>query len=51
MWKRIWRALLSWLDAHGKIELAQAFVDGHFVPAKKGALALAKSKWAKARKV
>lgn len=35
-WETIWRALLSQLDAAGKIEWAQAFLDGSFVPAKKG---------------
>lgn len=37
-WERIWQALLGQLDAQGKIEWAQAFLDGSFVPAKKGAL-------------
>ena len=36
VWERIWRALLSSLDAQGKLEWAQAFLDGSFVPAKKG---------------
>ena len=39
-WEKIWRTLLSRLDAQGKIEWAQAFLDGSliagFVPAKKG---------------
>jgi transposase len=35
-WDRIWRALLSQLDAQGKLEWAQAFLDGSFIPAKKG---------------
>lgn len=38
-WERVWRALLSELDAQGKLEWAQAFLDGSFVPAKKGDLA------------
>jgi transposase len=46
-WERRWRALLSQLDEQGKLEWAQAFLDGSFVPAKKGALALAKRKWGK----
>ena len=37
-WERIWRALLGQLDAQSKIEWAQAFLDGSFVPAKKGGL-------------
>src|SRR5918912_4437169 len=36
-WEAIWRALLSQLDAQGKLAWAQAFLDGSFVPAKKGA--------------
>ena len=37
-WERIWRTFLSQLDAEGKLEWAQAFLDGSFVPAKKGAM-------------
>lgn len=37
-WDQIWRALLSELDAQEKIEWAQAFLDGSFVPSKKGGL-------------
>ncbi len=40
VWERIWRAMLSTLDAQGKLEWAQAFLDGSFVPAKKGDVAL-----------
>lgn len=36
-WERIWRTLLGTLDAEGKVEWSQAFLDGTFVPAKKGA--------------
>lgn len=39
-WERIWRSLLGQLQAAEKIEWAQAFLDGSFVPAKKGALVL-----------
>jgi hypothetical protein len=39
------------LNAHGKIESAQACVDGRFVPAQKGTLVFAKPKWAKAPNV
>jgi transposase len=35
-WERIWRTLLGQLDAQSKLEWAQAFLDGSFVPAKKG---------------
>jgi len=38
-WDRIWRTLLSQLDARERLDWAQAFLDGSFVPAKKGAMA------------
>lgn len=38
-WENIWRTLLSQLDAANKIEWTQAFLDGSFVPAKKGGAA------------
>ena len=38
-WDTIWRTLLSQLDSQSKLEWAQAFLDGSFVPAKKGELA------------
>lgn len=37
-WARIWRTFLSQLGADGKLEWAQAFLDGSFVPAKKGVM-------------
>src|SRR5690606_41831597 len=46
-WERIWRALLSRMDAEEKIEWAQAFLDGRFVPAKKGETGLEKPRWAR----
>jgi transposase len=49
-WERMWRTLLSQLDAQGKLEWAQAFLDGSFVPAKKGELGLVKRSSAKAAK-
>lgn len=49
-WERMWRRLLSQLDAQGKLEWARAFLDGSFVPAKKGAPASVRPKLAKARK-
>ena len=36
VWERIWRTLLSTLDAQGTLHWAQAFLDGSFVPAQKG---------------
>ncbi|WP_106346712.1 IS5 family transposase [Planifilum fimeticola] len=46
-WERIWRALLSRMDAEEKIEWAQAFLDGRFFPAKKGETGLEKPRWAR----
>jgi transposase len=37
-WERIWRSLLTLLDDQDKIEWVIAFLDGSFVPAKKGEL-------------
>lgn len=37
-WIRIWETLLTTLDEKGKIVWARAFLDGSFVPAKKGDL-------------
>jgi hypothetical protein len=36
-WERIWRRLLRELDEEGKVEWTRAFLDGTFVPAKRGA--------------
>jgi transposase len=49
-WEQIWRALLSQLDAHGKLEWTRAFLDGSFVPAKKGDLGSATRRSARAVK-
>lgn len=38
VWENIWRAVLSSLEAEDRIEWSQAFLDGSFVPAKKGGL-------------
>jgi transposase len=35
-WERIWQTFLSTLDQQGKLEWTEAFLDGSFVPAKKG---------------
>lgn len=39
-WERLWRAFLASLDAESKLRWAEAFLDGSFVPAKRGAPAL-----------
>jgi transposase len=36
VWEHIWRAALALLDAHAKLDWSIAFLDGSFVPAKKG---------------
>ncbi len=38
VWEAIWRRVLCSLEAQDKLDWAQAFLDGSFVPAKKGAL-------------
>jgi transposase len=38
VWETLWRAVLAGLEAEQKLNWAQAFLDGSFVPAKKGAL-------------
>lgn len=35
-WEKIWRVLLSLLDDQNKLKWEKAFLDGSFVPAKKG---------------
>ncbi len=47
-WEHVWRALLSRLDAQGKLEWATAVLDGSVVPAKRGALPSVKRKSARA---
>src|SRR4030065_226859 len=37
VWETLWRAILASLEAKQKLDWAQAFLDGSFVPAKKGA--------------
>ncbi len=44
-----WRTLLSELDNNEQLDWSEAFVDGSFAPAKKGALASERPKKAKAR--
>ena len=38
VWAAIWRAVLASLDAEQQLDWTTAFLDGSFVPAKKGAL-------------
>ena len=50
IWERIWRLLLARMDEQSKLQWARAFLDGSFVPAKKGGLASAKLSVARAQK-
>ena len=38
VWEMLWRVILATLAAEQKLDWAQAFLDGSFVPAKKGGL-------------
>jgi hypothetical protein len=49
VWLDVWRKFLSMLDADGLLDWEEAFIDGSFAPAKKGALASEKPKKAKER--
>jgi len=49
VWLDAWRAFLAELDAKGQIDWSEAFADGSFAPAKKGANASAQPKGARAR--
>ncbi len=49
IWLDAWRAFLSELDDKGQLDWSEAFVDGSFAPAKKGANVSARPRGAKAR--
>ena len=49
VWRRAWRTLLGMLDQKGLLQWDEAFLDGSFAPAKKGALQSAKPSVARAR--
>ena len=49
VWLNAWRALLGALDQEGLLKWDEAFLDGSFAPAKKGALPSAKPSGARAR--
>jgi len=38
VWEMLWRVILATLEAGQKLDWSQAFLDGSFVPAKKGGL-------------
>ena len=49
IWLNAWRTLLGALDAEGLLKWDEAFLDGSFAPAKKGAMQSAKPSVAKAQ--
>jgi transposase len=49
VWLKAWRALLGQLDERGQLQWDEAFADGSFAPAKKGACASARPNAARAR--
>lgn len=49
VWLKAWRALLGQLDERGLLQWDEAFADGSFAPAKKGACALVRPNAARAR--
>jgi transposase len=49
VWLGIWRGLLGQLDAQGKLNWSEVFLDGSFAPAKKGGSAWVKPNVAKVR--
>jgi transposase len=49
VWLDTWRAFLAELDAKGQLDWSEAFADGSFAPAKKGANVSAQPKGARAR--
>ncbi|MDJ0915812.1 MAG: IS5 family transposase [Desulfobacterales bacterium] len=50
VWLDVWRKFLSMLDEKGLLDWEEAFIDGSFAPAKKGALASGKPKKGKGTK-
>ena len=49
VWLGVWRAFLADLDAAGALDWQEAFIDGSFAPAKKGAPASGKLRRGKVR--
>jgi len=49
IWLEAWRAFLSELDEKGQLDWSEAFVDGSFAPAKKGANVSVRPRGARAR--
>lgn len=51
IWERIWRILLGRLDARQQIDWQHAYLDGSFVPAKKGGCGVGKTMAGKGSKI
>ena len=49
VWLDVWRTFLSELNSKGRLDWSEAFVDGTFAPAKKGAHASARPSAGRAR--
>ncbi len=49
IWLKIWRAFIRELDKKGQIQWAECFMDGSFIPAKKGGRKSAKPRGARER--
>ena len=49
VWLKIWRAFLTELNEHERLDWSEAFLDGTFSPAKKGACASGKPSAARAQ--
>ena len=49
LWLKIWRTFIQELDKKGQVQWAECFMDGSFIPAKKGGLKSAKPSGARAR--
>lgn len=49
VWVSAWRAFLAELDERGQLDWSEAFVDGSFAPAKKGARASGQPRGARVR--
>jgi transposase len=51
IWLKVWRTLLGQLDEQGKLDWAEAAIDGTFAPAKKGGKKVGKTKKGKGTKI
>ena len=49
-WEKIWKALVSTLSRDDKLKMSVGYIDGTFVPAKKGGLPLVRRRKAREQK-